>query len=282
MADNQNAGGGTAVATREKPSLPADIQANIDAAKMRRQIATQIRGQMWGKDLGEATTAAIARYCIENQIDPVRHVEVLGGRIYLTAEFYDERGAHLLRDGTVIAAEPDYINADDRLTKLAADGDSWAKEELQRRVRLRIQYNVPEEARAAVVQKMTVAGTTVVGVNWCGGLKGGKRDPVGDAEPAKTAQTRARRRVWKQIADVLPGYGELVKPVEASAKTAIPVAIVEAPEPPAQRGIKNTDEPYGSIGAGPVQRLESDADILADDRELARAEGADREAVDEG
>jgi hypothetical protein len=40
---------------------------------------------------------------------------------------------------------------------------------------------------------------TVTGCNWCGnGVR--PRDPVGDAEPTKTAETRSARRAWKKLA----------------------------------------------------------------------------------
>jgi len=62
---------------------------------------------------------------------------------------------------------------------------------------------------------MTVEGSTYVGVNWCGGLT--KRDPVGDAEPAKTAEARAERRAWRRIVTVLPELETAVGHVEARA-----------------------------------------------------------------
>ena len=91
--------------------------------------------------------------------------------------------------------EPDFVNADARLDDLAAKGDKWAIEELTRRIKARIQHAIPEKALAACVQRFRIpsSGAVIVGVNWCGGGSR-KSDPVGDAEPTKTAQTRARRR----------------------------------------------------------------------------------------
>jgi hypothetical protein len=38
---------------------------------------------------------------------------------------------------------------------------------------------------------------------------------VGDAEPTKTAETRAERRAWRQLAEVVSEYAQQVKRVEA-------------------------------------------------------------------
>jgi hypothetical protein len=235
---------GTAVATTAKPGTAAErIDATRAALKERNALVAAIRGTQWGRDAQPEMQRAIAHYCFENGLDPVRHVELLGGRIYLTAEFYDERGAALIRAGTVRPDEPDFIHVDERLTTLAASGDGWAKGESERRMRLRIQHAVPEKAKAAVIQRFWIHGTdtAILGVNWCGGVRpktqsGKDADPIGEAEPTKTALTRARRRAWKQIADVIPGYGELVKPAEATARIvseSLPVSVVEADEPKA-------------------------------------------------
>jgi hypothetical protein len=113
---------GTAVATTtEKPgrALAPEHQRIVDENRARNALVQQIRGTIWGKEVSDIMARAVAQYCRENQLDAVRHVEVLGGRIYLTAEFYDERGAELLRAGVIVPAEPDYINADARLDELA-------------------------------------------------------------------------------------------------------------------------------------------------------------------
>ena len=208
----------TTVATT-KPALPPEIQARVEENKQKNAIVAAIRGTIWGKDLNEGQVRAVAQYARENGIDPVRHVEVLGGRIYLTAELYDERGAELVAAGIIQPCEPDHIQADERLTKLAAAGDEWAKAEDTRRMRERIKYGVPEAAKAAAVTRfrITSTGAEVVGVNWCGGGVR-QRDPVGDAEPVKTAITRSRRRAWKQLVTIVPQMAERIGHLQASAE----------------------------------------------------------------
>lgn len=296
MPDKNSAA--TAVATRDElkktqaSALSPERAAKIEEARARSAVAKAIRGAIWGKDLHQNIVDAVVAYCRQNQLDAVRHVEVLGGRIYLTAAFYDERGAALLHAGEVVFDEPDYINADARLDELATKAaDQWAVEERGRRLRERIRWNVPEAATAAVVTRAKLrSGMIAIGVNWCGGGtkkkmgQGGKiydADPIGDLEPAKTAQTRSRRRAWIQIADFVPSYAAMVRPIEESAKTALPVAVVDPPEE--QRGTMKfgaTDDPYMLNAGAPAQASAAenseavDEEISRDDRELLERESA--------
>ena len=242
MSDEQK----TAVAVAARAALPPEVQAAREAARERNAVMTAIRGAVWSKDVSEGQVRAIAHYCQIHRLDPVRHVEVLGGKIYLTAELYRERAAPLIRAGVVTVDPVDLIQNDERLDTLAADGDEWAKAERTRRLRLRIKHGVPEKAEgAAVITIHTRGGTVVTGVNWCGrGLRmerkqiweeppgGGKRrptgrfeekdmDPVGGNEAVKTAITRAERRAWRYLCDIMPEYGHQFAELDAAA---IPVA----------------------------------------------------------
>jgi len=212
---------GTAVAPRRK--LSPERQAQIDEARERNAITQAIRGTQWSKDANEQTIRAVSQYCWQHNLDPMRHVELLGGRIYLTVTLYDEKAAPYVRAGLFVVAPPDLIQADDRLDTLADLGDEWAIEERKRRMRLRIKHGVPEKAEGARIQEIRIAGsdTVAVGVNWCGkGLRMKKRrdgsiyddDPVVGNEPTKTAITRARRRAWIQLIE-----GSLVQMVAARA-----------------------------------------------------------------
>lgn len=270
---------GTAVAKRDEkkdtPALSPERAAKIEEARARTAVAKAIRGSIWGKDLHPTVLDAVIAYCRQNNLDAVRHVEVLGGRIYLTAQFYDEKGAPLLHSGEVAFDEPDYINADPRLDEDAKAGDEWAAEEGKRRRQLRIKYNAPEAAKATVLTRARLrAGMTVIGVNWCGGIPNGKKDPVGDAEPTKTAQTRSRRRAWVQIADALPNYGAIVKPIQESAKTAIPVLVVDPPSTSQGasfgQNLGGADDPY-LLDAG----AKAEDEDLREDRAIVEREGAE-------
>jgi hypothetical protein len=268
----------TAVALRPTTAVSAEAEARKQEARARNAMVTAIRGQMWSKDLSEMQMRSIGEYCHRNGLDPVRHIEVLGGRIYPTATLYEERAAPYIQDGTFIPHEPDHINADPRLDALANAGDAWGIEETTRRLRERIRHNVPDKAEGAVIFRITVAATgkTVVGVNWCGkGLRMKKRkdgstyddDPVGGNEPSKTAITRAARRAWKQVVAAVPQYGAQFERIEAQA-TEVSEAIVDqmvtaAADRPrlhggASIGAVVTADPYGHGDAMP-----SEAEVAA-------------------
>jgi hypothetical protein len=218
----------TALAVGRTPGLPPELAAKIEARRLRNLAVQQIRGTLWGRDLADATARAIAEYCHQSGIDPVRHVEILGGNLYLTATFYDELGAPLIQRG-IIALEPtDFIHVDARLEALAGAGDAWATGERDRRTRERIRLAAPDEATAIAVTRMRVVAsdTVIEGCNWCGGgthkkrAKGGAvydADPIGDLEPTKTAETRSRRRAWRKIARAFRGFGDHVEALEHAA-----------------------------------------------------------------
>ena len=137
-------------AVTKRAAMAPEKEARLAEIKAQNAMAAQIRGQMWAKDASHETIRAVAEYCRQNGLDPVRHVELLGGRVYLTATLYEERAAPLIQRGILIPREPDFINADPRLDALANAGDEWAVNERTRRMRLRIEHNVPEKATAAV------------------------------------------------------------------------------------------------------------------------------------
>jgi hypothetical protein len=303
MAEHSNVASTTAVTTgreRLESALTPEARAIVEQNRARNRMVAAIRGTLWGKDLPEVFLRSVAEYCRQNQLDAVRHVEILGGRIYLTAEFYDERGAHLIRDGIIKPLPVDFIHVDERLEKLANDGDEWAKQERERRLRERIKHAAPEAAKATAVHRFEISssGAVVEGVNWCGGgtrkkmRSGGQlvdADPIGDLEPTKTAETRARRRAWRKIAQVLPSYGTLILPVETSARTALPVAVVEREdESPAGSPASNigpADDPYmlgsGDASAAPASNV-TDVELLREDQELVAQESSQQRPPENG
>lgn len=209
---------------KTKVALPLEMQQQIEMNRQRNMMQAAIRGTAWGQGISETVRRAIAEYCRVNDLDPQRHIEVLGGRIYLTATLYEERGAPLLLSGEVRKDPPQFINVDPRLTALADAGDEWAVAENTKRLRARIMHNAPEAAKATVVQRLWIRDVAepIVGVNWCGGNTHMKKtragqeyndDPVGEQEPTKTAETRAARRAWKQVAEAIPSFGNRLQEV---------------------------------------------------------------------
>jgi hypothetical protein len=276
--------------------------ARVAEMRERNAHAAAIRGTQWGKELNGMALSAVAHYCTMNRLDPARHVEVLGGRIYLTGELYEERGVPLVLSGRVVLGEPLFVHHDPELDALIADASDpemqeWARTVKRERTRIRIQYGIPHDITGGCVYRGRVGETVIVGFNWCGGKSKVKRrrhpkpgeaaeyrgDPVGDAEPVKTAQSRAKRRFWRQVVIALPEYSASMGALEASAKItseAIEEVTVgeEARAKDAPGGtpshptrlLSTGDDPYGP----PVTATGREGDPLP-----VRAAGADVEAA---
>ncbi|MGK2935220.1 MAG: hypothetical protein ACSLFE_08260 [Gemmatimonadaceae bacterium] len=204
----------TAVVPARPPLHPAAEQRRLES-----RIAAQISGQTWGKSLDQLTRVAFASYLIRHSLE-LDEVDVLGGRIYKNGTYYLNRAQPLVRAGT-IELRHEYINHDPRLDELAKSTDkeisAKAKSEAERRMLLRIEHSAPEDQPAIVIAYVTIAktGKVLAGVNWCG--NGGKNtsgrlnDPVGDEEPAKTAITRAYRRVLRMAVGYEPEIAQFIE-----------------------------------------------------------------------
>lgn len=271
-------------AVTTKPALPAAYADEVQRRKERNAIATAIRGTQWGKEVSDTVVRAVAEYAYRIGADPVRHIEVLGGRIYMTADYYREKGAPLVQRGIVSAATFEHIAADARLDTLASGSTSaatWAAEERDRRMVLRIKHGVPEGAKAAVICRIaTRDGSVVEGVNWVGGTN--KRDPVGEAEPTKTAESRAERRAWRRLVDTMPSALPEVAQVEAvrgEFNASIPDAEVtpfgKAKELPVRDAVPKlstgASEEYGAPVEGGVRVVETPGPVTVDWSQMGEA-----------
>lgn len=148
-------------------------------ADMLRRASAALAETGWGQNISPIARAAVARYMLEIGGDPARHCYVLGGNVYLNAEFY--------RD--LCAANEDFDH--DEVRFIHADARA-SKEEQAERAALRVQYAVPEDAPGAAIVTLHYKGRgPFVGVNWAGVRK---NDPVGRDEPTKTAHSRAYRK----------------------------------------------------------------------------------------
>jgi hypothetical protein len=221
--------------------LPPQAVALIEERKAINTMARAIMNLSWGKQLDQVAAQSIAEYARRYGMDPARHLDLLGGKLYPNAQYYIEQGARLMQDGIVTSVRQQHIEADVRLaarytnlrawedeakkegrTEDAADYARQAREtraEILERESLRIRFNVPEKAAAAVVTWITLAGQTepVAGCNWAGGgVK--QRDPVGDTEPSKTAESRSARRAWRQLVQVCPALTDRIATVDEDGK----------------------------------------------------------------
>jgi hypothetical protein len=148
--------------------------------KMLRLTAMAVAETGWGKEISPMARQAVVRYCMEIGADPVRHVHILGGNVYLNAAFWMD----------LVASNPKFVRAETAFIHQDARADA---QEQERRKAQRLTYGVPEEALGAAVVTLFYEGDRgpFIGVNWAGVRT---NDPVGKQEPTKTAETRAYRR----------------------------------------------------------------------------------------
>jgi len=211
----------------ETQRLALMARERLAQAKVLQESAATIAQLSWGQQLSDHARFAMARWCAAAGIDPVRHIDVLGGRIYDNANLYIDKLAatpEFLYDEVVILAPLDHRKID---PALVGGEESAARLRAQQqainahRLALQMEYeipsdinNFPDNAAAALVRLYFRDGSMVEGVNWAGsrGRTKGKHestfDPVGDIEPVKTAITRAFRKAAKKKVPVWFKRGE--------------------------------------------------------------------------
>lgn len=196
--------------------LPEPVKQEIEKVRMVHRVAREIANLTWGRELNQNAALAIAVWADRNHID-ITEFDVLGGRLYKNASFYLNRAAPLIRSGVIAYLRADHIHADARLVALAKDADAsiagHASKEIARRTVERITHNVPEGAVAAVVARcgVRIASGQVVEYTGCKWVERGKRkDPVGEAMPAETCETRAYRRVLRMVAPTIPSLATAI------------------------------------------------------------------------
>lgn len=182
----------------------------IERLKIIRVASVQIANLQWGTNLDAVTRGAIARWALEAGIDPVRHIDLLGGRIYDNAQLYiDKCAAHpdFIGDELVILAPLDRREFDPALL-LEEDRDVLIEEQKRlnfERLGLQMHHAVPpeindhpKEAAAVLVRLFFRSQKPSDGINWAGKYGQKKQDPVGEQHPIKTATTRAYRKAAKK------------------------------------------------------------------------------------
>jgi len=209
--------------------LTPNQRAAVYERKARNQLALEIRANTWGKDLTAGQVRAIAEWSWRHAVDPVTEVEILGGRLYLNANYYGRRMSELIAAGRLEYVQSHWIHVDDRLLEAAKGGNEWAKAQLAERWMARIEHRVPEDADAALVFEIKCKELTapLYGVKFhVPGLRqknnpGRAKDPVGDEFPTETIETRAMRRAMLML--------QRIDPEVALAPSDVP--ILEQPEP---------------------------------------------------
>jgi hypothetical protein len=240
-------------------------------------IAAKISELNWGRGLDFDTRKAVAAYLERHKMD-TSEINVLGGNIYKNSTYYKRRLSEMLGADLIESVDSDWVQADPRLEEMGkgtGEDAEWARAESSRRARIRISYGIDERATGANIFTVKLRGveTPFVGVKWCGA---GRKDPVGDAFPIETSESRAVRRVMSLVGNAMPSLGwnddeEEVAilstaVVEAKARMAEAEERHSRPLPLLSEGTVVTD--------GEVQspHEETDDERLAFERQLA-AEG---------
>lgn len=259
------------------------------------ELYQEIAGCEWGNLSGAALSPVarrnLARICQVTGAHPQLHVEILGGKPYLNAQFYMDLAAqdpHYLGSEQVnispsveaaLRASGDEAENDAKaLEGSTAPGDQEFVAELRReaaknRARARriaierAEWGAPEWAEQVIITQIRRfrPGAPIAAINrgevppddfvqevrecnWAGGRPMAKRkrdnqeyeaDPIGNAEPAKTARTRSWRRAartafsaWMEpLTEQIEKYEkaieadyEMVVEDEAEERAALPAA----------------------------------------------------------
>lgn len=291
----------TAVAKRDfAGTLPPAYQAALAIRKQQAMMFAEVSKQSWGTSLDATQRRAIAAYCERHTLDPSM-IDFLGGRLYRNANFWLDRGAKLVAAGLVEYVYPDYITADPRLKTIAEDASDperadRARQEWNRRQDERIRWQVPEEALSACVFRIKVKGMERE-VCGCKPVIKSDKDPVGNANPVMTAETRSARRAYRKVIELSPEVKQLYETVEVdwrdlSGAVQIPAGDLEEDDRPTAlalpggamiraAGVKVkplADGEYATPEAEPTRMREpgeedDQADLLEDQR-LAKEEEA--------
>jgi hypothetical protein len=258
---SENPGTAVAVNTVGVGRLPVSVQQQLQLRKMRNQVAGELAKINWGKGLDENTRRAVADWGQQFRVDVTTEIHVLGGNIYLAASFYLRRLGELIANGLVEYAYADHIEDDPRLKQLGPDGEG----EYNRRLSERIKFQVPEKAASAVAFRVKLRSMTqeVVGVKWCGnGTR--KNDPVGDALPVETSESRAARRAMRLLVSHVPtevqtelstieGSASHLSETVKDAKARIAAVEERVNTPPRMITMPPASDPY-SLNDAPVVR----------------------------
>jgi hypothetical protein len=194
---------GTALA-KNRPALSPELQARIDERRLQSAMVQKIRGATWGNQWDAHTIAAVATWARENDVEPITEIDMLGGNLYLKARHYERKLSQLIAADQIEYARKDWVHVDARLETMAAAGDRRAIDESARRTFERIKYNLSDAADAACVYRIKHRLMTDEVTGAKEHVPGKRKDPVGDAMPMETVETRALRRAMLQLKESLP------------------------------------------------------------------------------
>lgn len=240
--------------TKDDLAALTDAQRQEIALRKNANIVTaQLAGTNWGKGLDDPTRRAVADWGKRNGIDVTTEIFVLGGNIYLNAQFYLNRLVGLLHRGLIRDYKQELIQHDERLDQIVGEliDPNWPADlkaiaekdraeafaEIRRRRRLRIEHGAPEKSALqgngppqpfaiglTTIWLAALPDTPIRGVKWA---PHDAQDPVGKNYPQETALTRSARRALKQCVTHIPELARWVDGSEEDAAHSVSVALRE-------------------------------------------------------
>lgn len=263
-------------------------------------IAKQIEGMEWGTKLSPATRYALGQFARITGANIQLHIDVLGGKPYLNANFWSDR---INSDPAFISFEQREISrATEQALRARADEMRGRAEELPADAvqradmigraqdleieadeiwRIRRHYGIPDEAESAyettIVRFINAAPidairrgdvtdldpwkTEVREANWAGGKK---QDPVGNQHPDRTARTRSLRRCASRAFTAwLARYDEQVRKAEEAIEAEFEILDAEASD---RRALSSGPQAASTSGE-PAAAIASGAEDLPGTRE---------------
>lgn len=155
-----------------------------------------VQASEWGRALSEVTQAAMARFCLVAGIEiPSEEIDILGGRPYRNAKHWTKR---MLQDESYLDHE--LINiTNDPAQRAEVGAPDYALAVYKVKIRKLASFAPIEKIRSGEITNVEQYITTTYEANWAPSKdgkneKGKHLDPIGFADPHKTARTRALRR----------------------------------------------------------------------------------------
>lgn len=260
----------TAVTAPASSTPPVDVATDAEINEFRKNGAAMLakrketnalfkalEGMTWesggsklhGSDLSPTVRALIAEFAYLTRANIFLHIDILGGKPYLNAQYWMERMQSDIRH-----MSHELINISDNAAKRAEYGvPAWAKFAYEIVITKLVPFAPIEKIQSGEILDFERYKTVVRECNWAGG-KGndnGKKDPVGDAEPAKTARTRALRRGARVAYSAwMEQYDEQIKKVETAIEAQYEIIKTEPLNGGAKRQLQPGEPQTVRAGAG--------------------------------
>ena len=263
----------TAVVAPEAPTDDAIAQirrAGSMAVAERKEvslISRQISGLEWGKSFSEEGRYAIAAFARVCRANIIIHVDILGGKPYLNAQYWADyinqhpRFHHYEQTDLSPAVEQALRDAgqEDAADEMAIRRIKWSPRENATVV---IETTIYRFINAAPMDKIQSGEITnldqylisVSECNWAGGMGDtvkGKKDPVGDSNPGTTARSRSLRRcAVKSFSAWMEQYDAQIRKAEDVIEAEYEIISSEAlatealrPQPDGPQAVLSSGEP---------------------------------------